>query len=132
MLNPKVTIPSNKLADVNYLVQEVAFPVFIVGEDKAQVMRSTRFDCVKHNLEGGVYDILKLRDDRPYLVMIEDGDGNAMGDEKDDGEQKGGKSLISLIVGRSHRYHYKDDDVLNNLMTNFEKRGKRTKQYNWR
>ena len=131
-LPQEIKIGKKLSTNIPHLMEEVSFPVVVMkdGTEELRVMRSTRFDCVKHNLEMAEYSILQFRGDHDCLIMLKDGSGSEMGDEKADGEFRHGKSVASLITGNPNRFHYKDNDVMNNLQANFETRAKQ-KKLNW-
>jgi hypothetical protein len=122
-MSTKIKIDPKRVGDVEYLCEPVTFPVVVEGEERVQYMTSSRFCCVKHSLENGVYRVVNPTDQPfPRLIMITTGDGEQVKSEGEDGEVKLGKSVPALLTGTPYRYHYKDGNLMNNLLTNFETR----------
>lgn len=123
--------------NTSQLAETVSFDVRVVRDGilSNETMSASRLHKDKYKLENGLYHVLQLdEDESPRMIMIEDSDGNHVGDRlkcyHDHKEFKNGKSLAAILTGQSHRFHYKDGDVLNNVTTNFEarKRSKRSKK----
>jgi hypothetical protein len=119
-MGTRISIDPKRAADTDYLCEPVQFPVVVEGEG-IQTMTASRFCCVKHKLENGVFRILNPNEhENPRLMFITNGEGECIGTEKPGGEMKEGKSVPSLLTGTPYKYHYKDGNVMNNLFTNFE------------
>lgn len=115
-MTSQIQIDPDRATDVDYLMEEVIFPVVVLGHEEPQLMSATRFDCIKHHMELGIYDVITVQG-HERLYMIEDGEGTKKF-ETVKGQEKEGKTVSSIITGKKG-YVHKDEDPFNCLTVNF-------------
>ena len=120
-----IEIDPDQSNDPDYLMEEVIFPIIILGDNEPQLMSASRLHCINHKMELGIYDIITVRDEE-RLYMIQDKEGTTKY-EMVKGEEKEGKTVSSMIVGK-RGYHHKDKDPLKCIPANFVGKEKKVKK----